>query len=102
MELFTDFELINLIKWIIIRFFVVDPSTENSIWIDKHASTGDDIRLIRGDPTGLYEMKAYTIEVSVLDNSINKDVTCFDHKEYMYKIFFMGWWYEDSFSSKCR
>ena len=62
-------------------FFIFYSSTENSIWINKFASTGDDIRLIRENSSGLYELKSYLIEVSVMDNSINKDVTCTNYKE---------------------
>ena len=81
----TDFDVdkeLELISTSNLKFFIVDPLTDNTIWIEKHSFSGDTIESIRmyEHEGALYEMKAYTVKVSVVDHSLQKGVTCTDYR----------------------
>lgn len=77
----TDFDVeqeIEMSGKLSLRFVVTDPLSENDVWINKLHFSGDEIDTIRTNEK-LYEMKAYTVKVTVQDHSFHKDSTCFDY-----------------------
>ena len=77
----TDFDVeqeIEMSGKLSLRFVVTDPLTENDVWINKLHFSGDEIDTIRKSEE-LYEMRAYTLQVTVRDNTFHKDSTCFDY-----------------------
>ena len=82
----TDFDIfkeLELTSKSNLKFFIVDPLTDNKIWIEKHAFYGDNIESIRhldAEAENGYEMKAYTIKISVEDHSHQKGITCTDYR----------------------